>query len=136
MNLFLVKAKYDRTGENGVISEQYLIDTPTWSEAERLAFEHVTQYSTGEVLIVDISRYNVSDIITPDVGDRYYKVKVDLITLDERTGREKKSHNFILVGSDTLDAAKSSVESFMKDSIVDCAISKIEETSIIDIIYG
>ena len=60
-------------------------------------------------------------------------VKVNFITLDEKTGSEKKTANFILVqASDFADALKK-FEEGMKGTLADYEIASITETPLMDV---
>ncbi len=93
--------------------------------------ELLERYSV--LLVVDISRYNVQELIIDYPGNFFYRFKVDFITLDEKSGKEKKRPNYLLVQATDIDDARDQVVKAMKESISDYSISKIEETKIIEV---
>ena len=64
-------------------------------------------------------------------ADKFFKAKVSFVTLDETTGKEKKTSELYLVQSDTLESAESDVKSFLNDG--NTTISSISETVILDV---
>ena len=137
VNYFLSTVRYEKTMENGLnktVSEQYLFDALSFTEAEARTIEELKPYISGEFSIPQIVKPRISELmLSEDVSaDRYYKVKVSFITLDEKTGAEKKTAQFILVqASDFKNAYDRFIEG-MKGSMADYEIVSIVETPILD----
>lgn len=135
MNWFIVKIRYDKMLETGMqktVTESFLVDALSFTEAEARIVEEVKPYISGEFSISDISRYRVSESLLND-GDRFYKSKLEYITLDERRGNEKKQGVYFLVQASSIDEARQNIETEMKKSLIDYEIVKIEETKIMDV---
>lgn len=136
-NYFVSTVRYEKTMENGLkkaVSEQYLIDALSFTEAEARTIEELRPFMSGEFTIPQIVKPRISELmLSEDVSaDRYYKVKVVFITLDEKTGTEKKTNSFILVqASDFKNAYDSFIEG-MKGTMIDYEIVSIVETQILD----
>ena len=137
VNYFLSTVRYDKTMENGlnkIVSEQYLFDALSFTEAEARTIEELKPYISGEFSIPQIVKPRISELmLSEDVSaDRYYKVKVSFITLDEKSGAEKKTNSFILVqASDFKNAYDRFIEG-MKGTMADYEIVSIVETQILD----
>ena len=137
VNYFLSTVRYEKTMENGlnkIVSEQYLFDALSFTEAEARTIEELKRYISGEFSIPTIVKPRISELfLSEDVSaDRFYKVKVSFITLDEKTGAEKKTAQFILVqASDFKNAYDRFIEG-MKGSMADYEIVSIVETPILD----
>ena len=137
VNYFLSTVRYEKTMENGLnktVSEQYLFDALSFTEAEARTIEELKPYISGEFTIPQIVKPRISELmLSEDVSaDRYYKVKVSFITLDEKSGAEKKTNSFILVqGSDFKNAYDRFIEG-MKGTMADYEIVSIVETQILD----
>lgn len=137
VNYFLSTVRYEKTMENGLnktVSEQYLFDALSFTEAEARTIEELKPYISGEFSIPQIVKPRISELmLSEDVSaDRYYKVKVSFITLDEKSGAEKKTNSFILVqASDFKNAYDRFIEG-MKGSMSDYEIVSIVETMIMD----
>lgn len=137
VNYFLSTVRYEKTMENGLnktVSEQYLFDALSFTEAEARTIEELKPYISGEFSIPQIVKPRISELmLSEDVSaDRYYKVKVSFITLDEKSGAEKKTNSFILVqASDFKNAYDRFIEG-MKGTMADYEIVSIVETQILD----
>ena len=132
---FEVKAKLQKTMEDGQqkkVSEQYVVEAATFGEAERRIAECLKPYIEGEFEVTDIKIAGYGQIINDNKdADKFFKAKVSFITLDETTGKEKKTSELYLVQSDTLESAESDVKSFLNDG--NTTISSISETAILDV---
>ena len=137
VNYFLSTVRYEKTMENGLnktVSEQYLFDALSFTEAEARTIEELKPYISGEFSIPQIVKPRISELFLSDdtAADRYYKVKVSFITLDEKSGAEKKTNSFILVqASDFKNAYDRFIEG-MKGTMADYEIVSIVETQILD----
>ena len=132
---FEVKVKLQKTMEDGQqkkVSEQYVVEAATFGEAERRIAECLKPYIEGEFEVTDIKIAGYGQIINDNQdADKFFKAKVSFITLDETTGKEKKTSEQYLVQSDTLESAESDVKSFLNDNHT--TISSISETAILDV---
>lgn len=137
VNYFLSTVRYEKTMENGLnktVSEQYLFDALSFTEAEARTIEELKPYISGEFSIPQIVKPRISELMLSEnvSADRYYKVKVSFITLDEKSGAEKKTNSFILVqASDFKNAYDRFIEG-MKGTMADYEIVSIVETQILD----
>lgn len=132
---FISTVRYDKIMANGLIktvNEQYLIDALSFTEAEARTIEELSPFISGEFTIPQIVKPRISELFLDDEGDRYYKVKVAFITLDEKTGTEKKTSNFILVQALDFKSAYDRFIEGMKGSMADYEITSIAETQILD----
>ena len=91
---FECKVKYDRTLESGAmktVTEPYLVNALSFTEAEARITGEMQPYVTGEMQVTAVRRVNLSDIFYHDGGDRWYKVKTNFITIDEKTAVEAQT---------------------------------------------
>lgn len=133
---FECKVRYERMAENGVVkkvNEPYLVDALTFTEAEARIIEKITPYISGDFSISAVKKTKISEIFFDDRGDRFYMVKVNFITLDEKSGAEKKSSNFILVQASDFAGALNKFEEGMKGTMADYEIASISETPLMDV---
>lgn len=92
-------------------------------------------YASGENQVVDISRAPFSEIFFTDdeEADTYYKLKANFISLDEKTGKEKKvTHCFLVQGSSTQNA-QYNFDVEMGKTMIGYTVGAIIETKIMDI---
>lgn len=133
---FECKVRYERMAENGTVkkvNEPYLVDALTFTEAEARIIDKITPYISGDFSISAVKKTKVSEIFFDDSGDRYYMVKVNFITLDEKTGVEKRSANFMLVQASDFAGALKKFEEGMKGTLADYEIASITETTLMDV---
>ena len=133
---FECKVKYDRMMENGVmktVSEPYLVDALSFTEAEARITEKMQPYISGEFKVDAVKRVNLSDIFYNESGDRWYKVKTNFITIDEKTAVEKRTATYQMVQANDLRGALSIFLEGMKDTMADFEIASIAETAIMDV---
>ena len=136
-NYFEVKITFGKTLENGKgkkVSELYLVDAVSFTEAEAKITEHMSAYLSVPFEVKSIRKYKVAEIVPTGSGDTYFKCKLNFITLDEKSGLEKKTAVNMLVNAITLDDAKFDLVEFMKGTMADYSIEKIEETKIMAVI--
>ncbi|MDE6040004.1 MAG: DUF4494 domain-containing protein, partial [Muribaculaceae bacterium] len=99
-NWFECKIRYDKAMENGAVkkvTEPYLVDALSFTEAEARITEEMTPYISGDFSVSAVKRTKIAEIFFFDSGDRWYMVKVGFITIDEKTAVEKRSASLILV---------------------------------------
>lgn len=133
---FECKVRYDKMMENGSVkkvNEPYLVDALTFTEAEARIIEEMTPFISGEFSISAVKKTKVSEIFFDDSADRYYMVKVNFITLDEKSGVEKKSASFILTQASDLEGALTRFKEGMKGTMADYDIASIVETPLMDV---
>ena len=119
---FECKVRYDKMQENGMpkkVNEPYLLDAITFTEAEKRIIEEITPYMSGEYSVSAVKKTKISEIFFNPNGDKYYMVKVAFITIDEKSGKEKKSNSFILVQASSVEDALSVFEDGMKGTMGD-----------------
>ena len=136
MQWFECKVKYDKTLETGVVrtvTEPYLVDALSFTEAEARITEEMQPYISGEFTVSAVRRVNLSDVFRNENGDRWYKVKTNFITIDEKTAVEKKTASFQLVQAKEFKEALEVFMEGMKDTMADFEIASITETPLMDV---
>lgn len=136
MYLFEAKIRYDKMQENGAVKkviEAYLVDAMTFTEAEARIIEEMEPYINGEFSVVAIKRTKISEIFWNDKAEGWWTVKVNFVTLDEKTGVEKKSASLILVQADDSDSARDVFREGMKGTMADYEIAGINETKYLEV---
>ena len=135
---FEVKIRYPKIMENGLekkVTESYLFDSLSFTESEGRCIEEMTAFISGEFTVSDIKRANYSEVFfsEEDAADRWFKCKLLFITLDEKSGEEKKTATNVLVqAADIRDAVKK-LDEGMKGTLVDYQIASVAETAIMDV---
>lgn len=133
---FETVVSYERTAEEGRIvksTEHYLVDALTHAEAENKIIEEMKPFISGEFQVSKVARKKIAEIFYNENGDKWYRAKVNFITLDEDKGVEKRTGVTMLVqASDVKEAVEGIIEG-MKGSMADYQIHTVAETPIMDI---
>ena len=133
-----VKFQHEQTQEDGTqkkVTELFAVDALSFTEAETKITEEMKLYVSGETFIKAITRAPYKEIFFDEreSADKYYKAKLDFITIDEKTEKEKKSTVTYLVQAANLDEAKKNINEVMGTTMIDYDIQSIAETKIIDV---
>ena len=137
-NWFECKIRYDKMQENGAVkkvTEPYLVDALSFTEAESSIIEEMSSYIMGEFKVTGIAQAAYGEIFFSDAetDDRFFKTKLQFITLDEKTQKEKRSNVNYLVQAHTLQQAVEHIQEVMGTTMIDYAIAAVQETSIMDV---
>lgn len=137
-NWFECKVRYDKMMENGAVkkvNEPYLVDALSFTEAEARIIEERTPYISGDFSVSAVKRTKIAEIFwnDDDAADRFYLVKVAFITIDEKTGAEKKAASLILTQAGSFKDALDHFLEGMKGTMADFEIQSITETPLMDV---
>lgn len=135
---FECSLKYDKVMENGKekkVTELYLVDALSITEAEARLIEEMTPFISGEFQCKGIKEAKYSEIFFSEevTADRYFKCKLLFITLDEKSGKEKTTSTQILVQAADLRDAVKKLDEGMKGTMADYRIASVSETKIMDV---
>ena len=135
---FECKIAYEKVMEDGLqkkVSESYVVDALSFTEAEKRIMEEMSSYISGEFTIKDIKIAPYKEIFFSDeeMADRWYKTKLQFITIDEKTAKEKRSAVNYLVNAGTLNGAVKNIDEVMGGTMVDYVISSVAETPLMDV---
>ncbi len=137
-NWFICKVRYEKVMGNGMnkkVVEPYLVDALSFTEAESRIIEEMTPFISGEFTVADIKRAHYSELFPSDEesADKWYDCKLEFITLDEKSGAEKKTKTTVLVQAADLRDAMKKLDEGMKGTMADYNAVCIKETAIIDV---
>lgn len=137
-NWFECRIKYEKTMEDGLqkkVSETYTVDALSFTEAEQRIMEEMSSYISGEFEVADIKKAAYKEIFFSDdeSADRWYKTKLQFITIDEKTEKEKRTAVNYLVQAGTLNAAVKNIDEVMGGTMIDYVIASVAETTLMDV---
>ena len=137
---FECKVRYEQTQEDGMnkmVTETYVYKAEDFGEAYDKATKDMSTSISGEFEITAMKIARYKEIITQDerTEEKYYRVKVNLIILDEKTQKEKKTACYYLVNADSVEKARKYADTILSDSMVDFVIEAVQEAKIIDVIF-
>ena len=137
-NWFECKIRYEKTMEDGLqkkVTEAYVVDALSFSEAEERIIEEMSSYISGEFTVTDIKKAPYGEIFFSDqeLADRWYKAKLQFITIDEKTEKEKKSNVNYLVQAGSFNGAVKNLDEVMGGTMIDYTIASVAETQLMDV---
>ena len=135
---FECKIRYEKLMENGMnkkVTEPYLVDALSFTEAEARIIEEMTPFITGEFTVSDIKRANYSELFPSDeeAADKWYAGKLAFITLDEKSGGEKRTCTNVLIQAADMHDAMKKLDEGMKGTMADYQSILLKETKIMDV---
>ena len=83
--------------------------------------------------IVTIKRSRCTDANRRGSKEKWFKAKVNYITLNEKTGKEKKTPFYYFVNADTIADAKNAIDVFFVGTMIDYSIATLDETKVLDV---
>ena len=137
---FECKVRYEQTQEDGMnkmVTETYVYKAADFGEAYDKATKDMSTSISGEFEITAMKIAQYKEIITQDerTEEKYYRVKVNLIILDEKTQKEKKTACYYLVNADSVEKARKYTDTALSDTMMDYVIEAVQEAKIIDVIF-
>lgn len=137
---FECKVRYDKTMETGLLkktTETYMVEALSFTEAERRFIEEMHPYISGEFVVTDIKRSRLAELFESidSTADRWFRAKVAFITLDEKTGAEKRTAQNILVQAKDFRDAVGCLDKGMEGTLGDWVIVSMTETMIMDVFH-
>ena len=123
-------------GTQKKVTEQYVVDALSFSEAEKRITEEVSQYISGEYEVTDVKKAIYKEVIFDEgdnCSDLWFKAKLQFITIDEKTEKEKRSNVYFLVQAASFDGAVKNINNVMNGTMIDYNKSNISETKIMDV---
>lgn len=135
---FLCKVRYEKVTEDGLqkkVTEQFVVDAISFTEAEARIIEEVSSCVSGDFDIAEIDRCVFKEIFFSDEenADKWYKAKLQFITIDDESGKEKKTSVYYLVQAGSFDAARKNIDKVLGDSMMDYRVVAVKETNILDV---
>jgi hypothetical protein len=139
---FECKIRYEKVMEDGLqkkVNENYVVDALSFSEAETRITEEMSAYISGEFEVADIKKAVFKEVFFTDdnIADKWYKAKLQFITIDEKTEKEKRSTVTYLVQAGSMNGAMKNIDEVMGGTMIDYVVASVAETTIMDVYeYG
>ena len=137
---FEVKIAYDAIAENGadvVKKEVYLVDAVSFGEAEERVYNERKAYISGDSMVATVKRVKYAEIIqhADDIKDKYYKARIELISIDEKSGEERRQRFNVLVNATGFEDAVKRLYDGLKVTMYDYEVLSLQETQILEVYY-
>ena len=136
---FTTKVKYQKTQEDAtekVVSETYVVDALSFTEAESSIIDEMSVYVSGEFHVSGITQSAFGEIFFSDNDNdsHWYKAKLAFVVVDEKTAKEKRSNVNFLVQAASFNAAVKNIDESMGKTAIDYEIVNIADTKIMDVL--
>lgn len=131
---------FEKVMEDGLqkkVSEKYVVDALSFTEAEKKITEAMSSYVSGEFSIDNINPCKFKEVFLSDnkCADSWYIARLAFITVDEKTEKLKKSKVHYLVQGCSVNGAMKSIDEVMGGTMIDYIIEKVEETKYVDVFF-
>lgn len=133
MSYFIATCKYEKMQENGAVkrvSEKYLCDALSIVEADAVVTENLKPYISGDFFTSKVENSPIAEVIGDKEADKFYLAKVAFVTIDERSGKEKKTVSQWLIGGTDFNDAYEMVLREINKCMADIEIVSLAETQI------
>lgn len=135
MSLFEVGVRMERILENGKVAkvvEQFIVDALSFTEAETRIISEVGAYGT-DIEVLTMKRSRCTELVGDGSKEKWFKAKVNYITINEKTEKERKTPYYYFVNAETIADAKSKVDDFFKETLIDYSIATLDETKVLEV---
>lgn len=137
---FECKVRYEQTQEDGMnkmVTETYVYKAADFGKAYDKAIKNMSTFISGEFCITAMKIAQYGEVVMQDerTEEKYYRVKVNLIILDEKTQKEKKTACYYLINADSVEKARKYTDAALSDTMMDYVIEAVQEAKIIDVIF-
>ena len=132
---FTVKVRYGRATDNKDVTEQYLVDAMTFTEAEARITGELRTLVGAHMEVRSMSRTNIHEIFNTEdeFSDKWYRVQWAFITVSEKNGKEKRARHVTMVRADCTANAEREFHKRMKGTMQDYEVESVTETGIRDV---
>lgn len=134
---FETKIKIGRMTEDGQVkkvAETYLVEAETFGDAENRIIEILSPETQDELEVEAIKRVRYSEIVKGE-KDKWYSVKFAFITIDEKNGKEKRTHCSYLMNAESVENAREVFGEYMRSSMLDWEVKAVSETNVLDVYF-
>ena len=125
--------KIDQGGFERKVNDNYLIDAVSYTDAETRIYDIMKELTRGDFQVMNIKRSNISEVISPDNGEWWYKAKISFVSIDEEKGKEKKISNYVIIMADDINDALKQLEKGLEYMLVPYVCTAIQLSTIADV---
>ncbi len=134
---FESKAKYMKVSESGretMVTENFLLDAVSFTDAEsRMIRQMQSMVKGGEFSVVDIKKSKIAEIFPFEEGEWWFKVTINLVTIDEEAGKEKKLRTYYLIMADDIKQALDRLDDSLSYLVIPYVVTSIAVSTIVDV---
>jgi hypothetical protein len=126
--------KVSQSGNEQMATESFLLDAVSYTDAEtRIIRLMQQQVRGGEFTIVDIKKSRIAEVFPFENGEWWFKATINLVTVDEEAGKEKKVKTYYLIMADDIKEALARLEESLNYLVIPFVTSAITVSTIVDV---
>lgn len=125
--------KIDDDGRERRVSEAYLVDAVSYTDAEARIIAQVATMVRGAFVVKQITQTNIIEIFPNENGGWFYTGKISIVTIDENAGKEKKISKSFLIAADDIQQALKRLNEGLSYILVPYEITSLSVSNIVDV---
>lgn len=125
--------KIDQGGFERNVNDNYLIDAVSFTDAESRIFQIMKEITNGDFQVLNIKRSNISEVISKNDGEWWYKAKISMVTIDEEAGKEKKMNSYVLIMANDIKDALHQLEEGLSYMLIPYVTTMLQLSTIAEV---
>src|SRR5690554_773839 len=133
---FECKVKYTKVTESGkeqTVTENFLLDAVSFTDAETRITRQMGEIVKGEFSVLDIKKSRIAEVFPYDNGEWWFKATINLVTIDEEAGKEKKLRTQYLIMADDIQEALKRLDESLSFMVIPYVVSSLAVSTIVDV---
>ena len=134
---FECKVKYMKVSQSGkeqMVTENFLVDAVSFTDAEtRIIRQMMQMVKGGEFTVTDIRKSKIAEVFPFETGEWWFKATINLVTVDEEAGKEKKLRTYYLIMADDIKEALERLEESLSFLVIPYVTSSLAVSTIVDV---
>ena len=134
MIYYEIKVKYDHQviedNKKPNKPETYLVEGITCADVEQRLIDYLKPFISGDWEVLSCKRSQFYELIPSPEGDKWYKGRVEMITIEESGKETRKPTTFYVQASNITEANKSLHQAL---SNLDCEVIGVTRSSILEV---
>jgi len=126
--------KVDEGGRERKVIENYMLDAVSFTDAEARMISAMREIIKGDFSVTDIKKSKISEVFDYESGEWWYKAVINIVTIDEEAGREKKLRTAYLVQADDIQQALQRLDDSLGFLVVPYVIVSVVVSTIVDVL--
>ncbi len=133
---FECKVKYTKITESGkeqTVTESFLLDAVSFTDAETRIIRQMQEMVKGEFSVTDIKKSRIAEVFPYENGEWWFKATINLVTIDEEAGKEKKLRTLYLIMADDIQEALTRLDESLSFMVIPYVVSSLAVSTIVDV---
>lgn len=133
---FQCTVKYAKETEEGLlksISEKYLVDAVSFTEAEAIIYDRLGEQIRGDFQVTHMSKSNIVDVFHYEDSDYWFKGKIKYMIADVDSGKEKIVTQFMLVTASDVPQAHERIQESLSNMLVSFQVPDVVASPIVEV---